>query len=130
MPADGSPTDQARSPSPSTEEEDERESWEEILDDPAEPLYPVGVVADLMGIDPQVVRGYDKRGLVEPGRSESGHRRYSRQDLRRLSRAVRLSEEGIPTAGIERILELEDELRRRDEGSPGMSTGGPGGEGS
>lgn len=91
----------------------ERQDWEDTLDDPDEPLYTVGVVADLMNVDAQVVRGYDKRGLVEPGRSEAGHRRYSRADIQRLSRAMKLADEGIPTAGIERILGLEDELRRR-----------------
>lgn len=93
---------------------EERHDWEDVLDDPGEPLYSVGVVADLMGVDPQVIRGYDKRGLVAPERAESGHRRYSRRDIRRLSRAMRLADDGIPTAGIERILELEDELDRRD----------------
>lgn len=88
--------------------------WERALDDPETPLYTVGVVAELMGIDTQVVRGYDERGLVQPRRSPSGQRRYSRQDLDRLSRAMELADEGIPTAGIERILELEDELGRRD----------------
>lgn len=94
---------------------DER-GWEEQLDDPAQPLFSVGVVADLMGVDPQVVRGYDERGLVEPDRAPSGHRRYSRNDIHRLSRAMRLSDDGIPSSGIERILELEDELERRHEG--------------
>ncbi len=94
---------------------DQRSDWEDVLDDPGEPLYSVGVVADLMGVDPQVVRGYDKRGLVEPERAESGHRRYSRHDIRRLSRAMRLADDGISTAGIQRIIELEDELHRRDD---------------
>lgn len=94
-------------------DEPEREGWEATLDDPDEPLYTVGVVAELMDVDAQVVRGYDKRGLVEPGRSEAGHRRYSRSDIRRLFRAMKLADEGIPAAGIERILGLEDELHRR-----------------
>ena len=89
--------------------------WQDALDDPDEPLYTVGVVAELMGLDAQVVRGYDKRGLVSPRRSGSGHRRYSRHDIERLSRAVDLSEEGVSTAGIERILQLEDQLERRDD---------------
>lgn len=100
-----------------TEQPERREDWEEVLDDPEEPLYTVGVVAELMGVEPQVVRGYDKRGLVEPGRSDAGHRRYSRADIRRLARAMRLADEGIPAAGIERILGLEDELRDRREAS-------------
>lgn len=105
----------------------EEEEWEKALDAPDEPLYTVGVVADLMGVDPQVVRGYDKRGLVEPGRSASGQRRYSRDDIGRLARAMRLADEGIPAAGIERILELEDELHRREKeavDSDGDSTDG------
>lgn len=96
-------------------EGDERQDLEDMLDDPDEPLYTVGVVADLMNVDAQVIRGYDKRGLVEPGRSDAGHRRYSRADIQRLSRAMKLADEGIPAAGIERILGLEDELRRRRE---------------
>lgn len=95
----------------------EREAWEETIDDPSEALYTLGVVAELMDVDPQVVRGYDQRGLVAPSRSDSGQRRYSREDIRRLSRAMELAEEGISTAGIGRILELEDELERRDRGS-------------
>ena len=92
----------------------EPRGWERMLDDPSEPLYSVGVVAELMAVAPQVVRGYDERGLVEPDRAPSGHRRYSRNDIHRLARAMRLSEDGIPTTGIERILDLEDELARRD----------------
>lgn len=108
-----------------TDADEDREGWEDVLDDPDEPLYTVGVVADLMGVDAQVVRGYDKRGLVEPNRSEAGHRRYSRADIRRLSRAMKLADEGIPAAGIERILGLEDKLRRqRDEEGDGSTEGG------
>lgn len=98
-----------------TENEAGRPDWRRALDDPDEPLYTVGVVADLMDLDTQVVRGYDKRGLVSPSRSSSGHRRYSRRDIDRLSRAVELADEGISSAGIERILELEEELRRHDD---------------
>lgn len=89
---------------------DDRHDWERTLDDPNEALYPVGVVADLMGVDPQVVRGYDQRGIVSPERSNAGQRRYSRDDIRRLVRAMDLADEGIPTSGIDRILRLEEEL--------------------
>lgn len=75
----------------------------------------MGVVAELMGVDPQVVRGYDQRGLVQPERSDGGHRRYSRRDIRRLTRALDLADEGISTAGIERILELEDQVGREGD---------------
>lgn len=102
-----------------------RSRWEDQLDDPDSPLYTVGVVAELMGVDAQVLRGYDQRGIISPDRAESGHRRYSRTDIRRLSRALDLADEGIPSSGIERILQLEDELdQHRDHG--GRTSGGPG----
>lgn len=93
-----------------SDDRSEGSGWEATLDDPAAPLYTVGVVADLVGVDPQVVRGYDRRGLIEPTRSTSGQRRYSRNDVARLSRAMRLADEGVSTAGIERVLDLEDRL--------------------
>lgn len=93
--------------------DDHGDGWEERLDDPHAPLYPVGLVAEFMGIDAQVVRGYDRRGIVVPARSAGGQRRYSRQDIRRLARAIELADEGIPAAGIDRILRLEDELDER-----------------
>lgn len=99
-----------------------RSVWERTLDDPDAPLYTVGVVAELLGVDPQVVRGYDSRGIVSPDRRDSGHRRYSRRDIERLVRALRLSDEGISTAGIERILDLEDELAHHEERSAGERT--------
>lgn len=99
--------------------------WEAVLDDPDAPLYTVGTVAELVGVDPQVVRGYDRRGLVEPDRSDSGHRRYSRRDIRRLSRAMELAAEGIPAAGIQRILDLEDRLAREGRQRARGRTGGP-----
>ncbi len=87
--------------------------WRETLDDPEAPLFTVGVVAELCGVDTQVVRGYDRRGLVEPTRSESGQRRYSRNDIERLSRAMQLADEGISSVGIERVLALEDRLAEK-----------------
>lgn len=89
-------------------------AWRAVLDDPDEPLYTVSVVADLLGVDPQVIRGHDQRGLVDPKRSEGGHRRYSRNDIERIARVLELSGEDIGTAGIRRILDLEDAAAARD----------------
>ncbi|MCU1666108.1 MAG: transcriptional regulator, MerR family, partial [Pseudonocardia sp.] len=60
---------------------------------------------------------YDRLGLVSPGRSPGGGRRYSVRDIALLREVQRLSqEEGVNLAGIKRIIELEelvDELRAR-----------------
>lgn len=85
-------------------------SWDERLDDEEEPLYPIGVVAELLDVTVQVVRRYDDSGVVSPARSDGGQRRYSRNDIARLARVVEMSDEGISSAGIRRILELEAEL--------------------
>jgi MerR family transcriptional regulator/heat shock protein HspR len=88
-------------------------SWEERLDDHDEPVYPIGVVAELLNVSVQVVRRYDDQDVVEPERSHGGQRRYSRRDIERLSHVLELADEGISIAGIRRILDLERELAAR-----------------
>ncbi|HVL97736.1 MAG TPA: MerR family transcriptional regulator [Egibacteraceae bacterium] len=84
--------------------------WQQRLEDEEEPVYPIGVVADLLNVSVQVVRRYDEEDMVAPDRSQGGQRRYSRRDIARLAHILQLSEEGISTAGIRRILALESEL--------------------
>jgi DNA-binding transcriptional MerR regulator len=62
------------------------------------------------------LRLYEKRGLVEPSRTDGGTRRYSADDLDRLHRIGQLIEIGLNLAGVALVLELEAvniELRRR-----------------
>jgi MerR family transcriptional regulator/heat shock protein HspR len=65
----------------------------------------------------QTLRSYDRLGLVSPGRSAGGGRRYSARDIALLREVQRLSQEdGVNLAGIKRIIELEqlvDELKSR-----------------
>lgn len=97
-------------------------NWEERLDDYDEPVYPIGVVADLLGVNVQVVRRYDDVEVVEPERSDGGQRRYSRHDIAQLAHVLELADEGIPVAGIRRILELERQLRTRSAPQPAPDT--------
>lgn len=90
-------------------------NWEQRLDDHNEPVYPIGVVADLLDVSVQVVRRYDDEDVVEPERSEGGQRRYTRRDIARLAHVLELADEGIPLAGIRRILDLERRLRAHEE---------------
>jgi MerR family transcriptional regulator/heat shock protein HspR len=75
------------------------------------------VAAQLSGLHAQTLRSYDRLGLVSPGRSAGGGRRYSARDIALLREVQRLSqEEGVNLAGIKRIIELEqlvDELQHR-----------------
>jgi len=83
------------------------------------PIFVISVAAELAGLHAQTLRSYDRLGLVRPGRSAGGGRRYSARDIALLREVQRLSqEEGVNLAGIKRIIELEqlvDELQGRVE---------------
>ena len=71
------------------------------------PVFVISVAAQLAGMHPQTLRQYDRLGLVSPGRSAGGGRRYSARDVALLREVARLSAEGVSLAGIKRIVELE-----------------------
>jgi MerR family transcriptional regulator/heat shock protein HspR len=69
---------------------------------------------------PQTLRMYEARGLIEPKRSPKGTRLYSQDDVERLRRIQQMTAElGLNLAGVERVLELEEQLaaasRRMEE---------------
>lgn len=74
--------------------------------------YVISVAAGMAGVHPQTLRFYERRGLVHPGRTPGGSRRYSERDIERLRRIQRLTSEGLNLAGVERFLEMEDRLER------------------
>jgi len=82
-------------------------AWES--DDDA-PLYVISVAAELTGLHAQTLRQYDRLGLVSPGRSPGGGRRYSRRDIGMLREVVRLSSFGLGLEGIRAVLELENRI--------------------
>jgi DNA-binding transcriptional MerR regulator len=64
----------------------------------------------------QNLRVYERRGLLEPARTEGGTRRYSENDLTRLRRIGELLGAGLNLAGIAMVLDLEeDNARLRQE---------------
>jgi MerR family transcriptional regulator/heat shock protein HspR len=75
------------------------------------PVFVISVAAQLAGMHAQTLRQYDRIGLVSPSRTRGGGRRYSARDVALLREVQRLSqEEGISLAGIQRILELENQV--------------------
>jgi MerR family transcriptional regulator/heat shock protein HspR len=76
--------------------------------DPDAPVFVISVAAELAGLHAQTLRGYDRLGLVSPGRTAGGGRRYSARDIALLREVQRLSQdEGVNLAGVKRIIELE-----------------------
>lgn len=74
------------------------------------PVFVISVAADLTGMHPQTLRGYDRIGLVSPGRTGGGGRRYSWRDIEQLREVGRLTAQGIGLEGVRRILELQNEV--------------------
>jgi MerR family transcriptional regulator/heat shock protein HspR len=81
-----------------------------------QPVYMIGVAAQLCGVHPQTLRQYERLGLVVPSRAGAKNRLYSESDIRRVRRIQRLTQDmGVNLAGVElilRLLEEMDELRR------------------
>jgi MerR family transcriptional regulator, heat shock protein HspR len=67
----------------------------------------ISVAARMAGMHPQTLRQYDRLGLVQPGRTAGGGRRYSVRDVAMLREIQRLSQEGVNLEGIRRIIALE-----------------------
>ena len=75
------------------------------------PVFVISVAAQLAGLHAQTLRGYDRMGLVRPGRSAGGGRRYSARDIALLQEVQRLSQDqGVNLAGIKRIIDLENQV--------------------
>jgi MerR family transcriptional regulator/heat shock protein HspR len=75
-------------------------------------VYVISVAAELAGMHPQTLRIYERRGLVQPARTQGGNRRYSDVDIDRLRRIQDLAADGMNLEGIRRVMELEAELDR------------------
>ncbi len=76
------------------------------------PVFVISVAAQLAGMHAQTLRQYDRLGLVSPSRTRGGGRRYSARDVTRLREVQRLSQdEGVSLAGIQRILDLENQVQ-------------------
>ena len=75
-------------------------------------IFIISVAAELAGVHPQTLRVYERKGLVQPSRTQGNTRRYSQRDIDRLRRIQELTNEGINLAGVLRIMELEREMEK------------------
>ncbi len=81
-------------------------------------VYVISVAAELTGLHPQTLRTYERLGLITPGRTVGGGRRYSHRDIELLREIADLTSVGIGIEGVRRILDLENRARalaRRNE---------------
>lgn len=73
-------------------------------------VYVISVAAELTGLHPQTLRTYERMGLITPGRTGGGGRRYSHRDIELLRTIADLTASGIGIEGVRRILELENKV--------------------
>lgn len=74
------------------------------------PVFSVGQVSDLLGVQQAFLRRLDDVGVVSPQRTDGGQRRYSQNEVRAVTTVLGLVDEGITLAGVQRILELQAEV--------------------
>ena len=78
---------------------------QEMAPPSAEHLFPIRAVAQMTGVNPITLRAWERRyGLINPTRTESGHRLYSAGDIQAIRQAQTLSAQGVALPQIAQIL--------------------------
>src|SRR5680860_686859 len=75
-------------------------------------IYVISVAAELAGVHPQTLRIYERRGLIEPYRTPGGTRRYSQDDIDRLTLIQQLTDKGLNLEGVKQVFELRERIER------------------
>ena len=78
----------------------------------ARAVYVISVAAELAGVHPQTLRIYERKGLLDPARTDGGSRRYSDADLAALRRIQELTGAGLNLEGVRHVLALEAKVAR------------------
>ncbi|MCU1589067.1 MAG: putative transcriptional regulator, MerR family [Frankiales bacterium] len=81
------------------------------FENPGAPLYSVGQVADMLGVQQAFLRRLDAHDVVSPARSDGQQRRYSRVDVGQVQQALGLIDEGLTLGGVRRVLALQAQVR-------------------
>jgi MerR family transcriptional regulator/heat shock protein HspR len=79
--------------------------------DPQKGLFSIGVAAEIIGVEPRVLRFYEKKGIIAPCRSNGNRRLYSVADLELLEYVHYMTHvRRVNLAGVKAILDLLDKL--------------------
>ena len=74
------------------------------------PKYTIGVVSQMLGLPPQMLRRYEEAGLLEPARQSGKNRLYSDADVAVLEEIAALYEQGVNAAGIRHIIQMRRQV--------------------
>ena len=75
----------------------------------------------MTGVNPQMLRVYEQKGLLAPYRTQGGTRRYSGQDVDTIGEITTLLAAGLNLAGVEHVLQLRAETQRLPMRSTGSA---------
>ncbi|MGY4490563.1 MerR family transcriptional regulator [Pseudomonas sp. TE3610] len=79
-------------------------------------LFPIREVARLTGINPVTLRAWERRyGLIQPTRTESGHRLYSQADIDEVRSILGWIERGVAVSKVGKILARSSSLKVQAE---------------
>ncbi|MNG96015.1 HTH-type transcriptional repressor YcgE [compost metagenome] len=72
---------------------------------PDEGIYPIREVSRLTGVNAVTLRAWQRRyGLVQPARTDKGHRLYSEQDIRQIGEILSWLERGVSIGQVKGLL--------------------------
>jgi len=75
------------------------------------PLFPISVVAQMLGVHPQTLRLYEREGLITPSRTKGKTRLYSMKDVDQLKTILHFTQElGINLAGVDLLLQMQKKV--------------------
>lgn len=74
------------------------------------PKYTIGVVSQMLGLPPQMLRRYEEAGLLEPARQSGKNRLYSDADVAVLEEIAALYEQGVNAVGIRHIIQMRRQV--------------------
>lgn len=77
-----------------------------------EELFPIREVSRVTGVNPVTLRAWERRyGLIQPTRTESGHRLYSMTEIERVHSIVEWIDRGVAVSKIGKILAKTEPLK-------------------
>jgi DNA-binding transcriptional MerR regulator len=75
-------------------------------------LFPIREVARLTGVNPVTLRAWERRyGLIQPNRTESGHRLYAMADIERVRSILGWIDRGVAVSKVGKILAKREPLQ-------------------
>lgn len=76
-------------------------------------LYPIREISRLTGVTPITLRAWERRyDLIEPVRTDSGHRLYTQDHVDFINQAVELTKRGIPISKVKSVLSERKEAEK------------------